>query len=194
MAVNSEPVEKLPPKPLSPSRCVGRLDAVEAARPRREALALAPAAPLGGATLTIVGDGPERAASSAGQRARARSAVASAGRCRRVGEGCAPDCADLLVGCSAREGWGLTVTEAALLGTPAVVYDVPGFRDSVVHERTRLLTAPYTGRRSQRACGAASRTRPLPSLQKSAWVAARGLSWERTADAFEAALREAVAL
>lgn len=30
-----------------------------------------------------------------------------------------------------REGWGLTVTEAAQLGTPAIAYDVAGLRDSV---------------------------------------------------------------
>jgi glycosyltransferase involved in cell wall biosynthesis len=33
---------------------------------------------------------------------------------------------------SIREGWGLVVTEAALLGTLAIGYNVPGLRDSVV--------------------------------------------------------------
>jgi glycosyltransferase involved in cell wall biosynthesis len=31
-----------------------------------------------------------------------------------------------------REGWGLVVTEANAMGTPAVAYDVPGLRDSVI--------------------------------------------------------------
>jgi glycosyltransferase involved in cell wall biosynthesis len=39
--------------------------------------------------------------------------------------------AHLLVATSVREGWGLVVTEANALGTPAVAYDVPGLRDSV---------------------------------------------------------------
>ncbi len=39
--------------------------------------------------------------------------------------------AHVLVSTSVREGWGLTVTEAALLGTPAITYDAPGLRDSV---------------------------------------------------------------
>ena len=39
--------------------------------------------------------------------------------------------AHLLVATSIREGWGLGVTEAAYVGTPAVGYDVPGLRDSV---------------------------------------------------------------
>lgn len=39
--------------------------------------------------------------------------------------------ANLLVATSVREGWGLTVSEAALLGTRSVAYDVDGLRDSV---------------------------------------------------------------
>lgn len=43
---------------------------------------------------------------------------------------------------SVREGWGLIVTEANSQGTPAVVYDVPGLRDSVRHEQTGEVTDP----------------------------------------------------
>ncbi len=43
---------------------------------------------------------------------------------------------------SVKEGWGLIVTEAASQGTPAVVYDVPGLRDSVRHNQTGLVTEP----------------------------------------------------
>lgn len=42
---------------------------------------------------------------------------------------------------SVKEGWGLIVTEAASQGTPAVVYDVDGLRDSVRHRETGLVTA-----------------------------------------------------
>ncbi|HSX35385.1 MAG TPA: glycosyltransferase family 4 protein [Patescibacteria group bacterium] len=44
---------------------------------------------------------------------------------------------------SVKEGWGLIVTEAASQGTPAVVYDVPGLRDSVRSGQTGLVTAPH---------------------------------------------------
>ena len=44
-----------------------------------------------------------------------------------------------LVMASTREGWGLVVTEANACGTPAVVYDVPGLRDAVRHEKTGLV-------------------------------------------------------
>ncbi len=43
---------------------------------------------------------------------------------------------------SVREGWGLVVTEANACGTPAVVYDVPGLRDSVRNELTGLIVPP----------------------------------------------------
>lgn len=44
---------------------------------------------------------------------------------------------------SVKEGWGLIVTEAASQGTPAVVYDVDGLRDSVLHEQTGLITSEH---------------------------------------------------
>lgn len=45
---------------------------------------------------------------------------------------------------SVKEGWGLTVTEANSQGTPAVVYNVDGLRDSVRHKRTGLVCKENT--------------------------------------------------
>ena len=39
--------------------------------------------------------------------------------------------AHILIVPSVHEGWGLTVPEAGSVGTPAIVYDVPGLRDVV---------------------------------------------------------------
>ncbi len=50
--------------------------------------------------------------------------------------------AHALLMASAREGWGLVVTECNGCGTPAVVYDVPGLRDSVRHLQTGLVVHP----------------------------------------------------
>lgn len=47
----------------------------------------------------------------------------------------------LIVVSSIKEGWGLIVTEAASQGTPAVVYDVDGLRDSVRNRETGVITA-----------------------------------------------------
>lgn len=50
--------------------------------------------------------------------------------------------AHMLLACSVREGWGLVVSEASACGTPAIVYDVPGLRDSVQDQLTGLVVAP----------------------------------------------------
>jgi glycosyltransferase involved in cell wall biosynthesis len=47
----------------------------------------------------------------------------------------------LLLATSIKEGWGLTVTEAASQGTPAVVYDVDGLRDSTHYGQTGTIAA-----------------------------------------------------
>jgi glycosyltransferase involved in cell wall biosynthesis len=46
----------------------------------------------------------------------------------------------ILLATSAKEGWGLTITEAASQGTPAIVYDVDGLRDSVRHNETGIIS------------------------------------------------------
>ncbi len=51
--------------------------------------------------------------------------------------------AHALLMASVREGWGLVVSEANACGTPAIVYDVPGLRDSVRHESTGLVVPPH---------------------------------------------------
>ena len=45
----------------------------------------------------------------------------------------------LLLVTSVKEGWGLTVTEANSQGTPAIVYDVDGLRDSVRNGKTGVV-------------------------------------------------------
>jgi len=46
----------------------------------------------------------------------------------------------LILVTSVKEGWGLIVTEANSQGTPAVVYDVDGLRDSVKNRETGLVS------------------------------------------------------
>lgn len=45
----------------------------------------------------------------------------------------------LLCSTSVKEGWGLVITEANSQGTPAIVYNSDGLRDSVNHEQTGLI-------------------------------------------------------
>ena len=52
--------------------------------------------------------------------------------------------AHLILVSSVREGWGLIVTEANSVGTPAVVYNIPGLRDSVKDKITGLICEKNT--------------------------------------------------
>ncbi len=47
--------------------------------------------------------------------------------------------AHLMLHASVKEGWGLVVLEAASVGTPAIVYNVPGLKDVVVNGVTGIV-------------------------------------------------------
>jgi glycosyltransferase involved in cell wall biosynthesis len=91
--------------------------------------------PVVGGRLVIAGDGPERGylESVAGPGVTFTGRVSDAEKHQLLGA------AWLLVHPALIEGWGIVVTEAALRGTPAVGFDVPGLRDSVQHGQTGLL-------------------------------------------------------
>jgi glycosyltransferase involved in cell wall biosynthesis len=144
------------------------------------------------ATLTVIGDGPTRRellqlADALGL----GSAIRLTGRVSETAKRQLLEAADVLVATSVREGWGLTTTEAARLGTPAVVYDVPGFRDSVIHERTGLLTAPNPQSLADAVVRVLADRALYDSLREQAWRTWRDLSWDSTASAFERALPRA---
>jgi glycosyltransferase involved in cell wall biosynthesis len=94
---------------------------------------------------------------------------------------------------SVREGWGLVVTEANSCGTPAIVYDVPGLRDSVRNNSTGLVVLP----RPTHLCSAMIRV--LTDATLYARLAEEGRRWSKTlsydeaARAFTRALEEATA-
>jgi glycosyltransferase involved in cell wall biosynthesis len=91
--------------------------------------------PITGGRLVIAGDGPERGylESLAGPGVTFTGRVSEDEKHRLLGA------AWLLVHPALIEGWGIVVTEAALRGTPAVGFDVPGLRDSVEQGRTGVL-------------------------------------------------------
>jgi glycosyltransferase involved in cell wall biosynthesis len=189
LAVDVPPVEELEPKQLC-----GRLVAVGRLTPsKRFDHAIRAVATLRrthpAATLTLVGDGRERGALAALARdLRVQEAVVFAGRVSELEKARLLTDADVLVGTSVREGWGLTVTEAARRGTPSVVYDIPGFRDSVVDGRTGVLTRPepdaLAAALKSLFCDAGRYAR----LRSAALEDALLLSWTRSADIFEAAV------
>ena len=91
--------------------------------------------PVVGGRLIIAGDGPQRGylESLAGP------GVSFAGRVSEEEKDRLLGAAWLLLHPAQIEGWGIVITEAALRGTPAVGFDVPGLRDSVEHGLTGVL-------------------------------------------------------
>jgi glycosyltransferase involved in cell wall biosynthesis len=81
----------------------------------------------------------------------------------------------LILVTSVKEGWGLIVTEAASQGTPAVVYDIDGLRDSVRHQRTGMIATHNSPESLAEAAVALLRDARAYRLYQRA-----GLAWSRT--------------
>jgi len=88
-----------------------------------------------GGKLVIVGDGPERSRLEA----LAGPDVIFTGRVSEEEKHRLLCSAWLLLHPALIEGWGIVITEAAIRGTPAIGFNVPGLRDSVVNGQTGLL-------------------------------------------------------
>lgn len=102
------------------------------------------------------------------------------------------DDADVLIGTSVREGWGLTVTEAAARATPAVVYDIPGFRDAVLDGRTGFVVPPNPQALATGVGRLLDDDELYDRVRTEAWKRTKAVTHDMTADAFEAVLRAAV--
>lgn len=98
------------------------------------------------------------------------------------------DAASVHLFTSHREGWGLTVTEAALRGTPTVGYDAPGVRDSVRDPRLLVPLGAGAEALAGRIAALHGDAALYDEVRREAWDFARTLDFERTTDAFLAAL------
>ena len=88
----------------------------------------------------------------------------------------------ILASTSMVEGWGMTVTEAAACGTPAVAYDVPGLRDSVRHMETGILVEPGDIEQLAEAIEMLLADSGLRNkLSENAYRYVQGFSWDKTA-------------
>jgi glycosyltransferase involved in cell wall biosynthesis len=144
------------------------------------------------ATLAVLGTGPElEEAKELAARLGVSDAVSFRGRVTEDEKISLLQASDLLIACSVREGWGLTVTEAARRGTPAAAYDVPGLRDSILDGRTGVLTPPEPVSLATAAESLLRDPIRYKRTRHAAWDRARQLSWERTTNAFEHAVQAA---
>jgi glycosyltransferase involved in cell wall biosynthesis len=131
------------------------------------------------AVLWVVGDGPELAR----LRRSAPAGVVFHGRVDQRTKDELLARAHVMTATAVREGWALTVDEAASMGTPTIAYDRPGLRDSVPAAGGVLVA-------DDPAALAAGLVRHLPG-----WVSAPAregwaggaVDWDDVADAFLAA-------
>ncbi len=95
---------------------------------------------------------------------------------------------------SPKEGWGITVIEAAACGTPSLASNSPGLRDSVCHGETGFLV-PHgdIAALAARMIEVADSSNLVGRLGHRARQFAEGLTWDRTARATEQHLQEIVA-
>lgn len=86
---------------------------------------------------------------------------------------------------SVREGFGLTVIEANAHGTPAVGYDVPGIRDSILDGKTGLLARSGSiGALSECLVRILAETQLRQQMAQDALEYSRAFSWDETATQF----------
>lgn len=93
--------------------------------------------------------------------------------------------AHLITVTSVKEGWGLIVTEAASQGTPAVVYDVDGLRDSVKHDVTGLITEPTPAALAAGIVTLLQNSTRYATLQKQAWEWSKHMTFDQSYQDFK---------
>ena len=141
-----------------------------------------------GGTLVIAGDGPERARleSLAGPGVEFRGRVSEGEKHRLM------SAAWLLLHPASIEGWGIVVAEAAVRGTPAVGFSVPGLRDSIVHNETGVLVKTE-GEFVSAWASLAIDHRRREAMGQAARERARQLHWSAAVDGFLLVADEALA-
>lgn len=87
----------------------------------------------------------------------------------------------LLLHASRTEGWGLVVIEAAAMGTPAVVYNVPGLSESVVNGKTGVVCSQNTPEEmAKQVLRLLSDNKKYRKMQKNCLVWVKEFSWKKS--------------
>lgn len=86
----------------------------------------------------------------------------------------------LILQTAVEEGWGLTITEAAAQGTPAVAYDVAGLRDSVRHQLTGLVTPERPGQLAEGIVRLLTGKRLYERCRQAAWLWSQQITFEHS--------------
>ncbi len=93
--------------------------------------------------------------------------------------------AHILCVSAVKEGWGLTVTEAASQGTPTIAYNVDGLRDSVKDGITGILCRKNNSKELAKEIVRLFNDPPLYNeLQKNGWEFSKQINFEKSAKDF----------
>ncbi|HYH75854.1 MAG TPA: glycosyltransferase family 4 protein [Candidatus Saccharimonadales bacterium] len=92
---------------------------------------------------------------------------------------------------SVKEGWGLIVTEAASQGTPAVVYDVDGLRDSVKDRETGIITNTNPQKLAEGVVSLLQDQDAYEELRTQAWHWSKQITFDKGYQQFNAILERA---
>jgi len=141
-----------------------------------------------GGRLVVAGDGPERERLEA----LAGPGVEFTGRVSEGEKHRLLSAAWLLLHPASIEGWGIVVAEAAVRGTPAVGFSVPGLRDSVIPDETGVLVRTEGEFASAWAALAIDDSR-RNALGRAARQRALRLHWSAAVDGFSLVADEALA-
>lgn len=87
------------------------------------------------------------------------------------------------------EGWGLVVTEANAMGTPAIGYDFPGLRDSIRHGKTGINVMEKSHvAMAREATSLLEDSNRLLNYSRNALEFSRQFNWDKTVESFQKVL------
>jgi glycosyltransferase involved in cell wall biosynthesis len=92
--------------------------------------------------------------------------------------------ANVLLAPGIREGWGLVINEANARGTPAIGYDIPGYRDSIKNGYSGLLCSNNPKAMAEEVVRFFSDNNLANYLSNNAINLSKQYSWDNTANVF----------
>jgi glycosyltransferase involved in cell wall biosynthesis len=90
--------------------------------------------------------------------------------------------AHLLIGASLQEGWGLTIPEAGLVKTPAVVYKTQGVQDVILHKKDGLLVKTTPKALAEGILSLVKDKAEYRKMQNEVYKKSSNYSWDDTAE------------
>lgn len=89
--------------------------------------------------------------------------------------------AHIAINPSIREGWGLVVIEAASVGTPTIAYNVPGLRDSIINQKTGIISSENTvAELAAGILGLMDNEKKYKLISKNAILWSKRFSWKKS--------------